>query len=320
MTHTSEERFRQAAEAEGGVPVSAGARIAHVRMAVEAGPRLSTSICLVSQKTSGQQWLPKSRNWSIGPLHGRWGRSGTPRGVPPTRTADVRLPTRCHRRSHPFARASWPGISITPGFVAKMALYYGMVTYVDEEFGRILKKLDDLGLRDNTIILYTADHGEMLGDRGIWYKNSFYDGSASIPFIWSFPKALPQGKVVNTPAMNMDIFPTLCDLCGLPQPPGLEGTSLAPVMKGADDGKDRYALSENYRGGAAGRMIRSAKWKYFFYTNGDEYLYDMEADPGEENNLIKDPAYRKTADDLKQRASAGWVRTPTRNARNAAAP
>ena len=200
------------------------------------------------------------------------------------------------------------------------ALYYGMVTYVDEEFGRILKKLDDLGLRDNTIILYTADHGEMLGDRGIWYKNSFYDGSASIPFIWSFPKALPQGKVVSMPAMNMDIFPTLCDLCGLPQPPGLEGTSLAPVMKGADDGKDRYALSENYRGGAAGRMIRSAKWKYFFYTNGEEYLYDMEADPGEENNLIKDPAYRKTADDLKQRASAGWVRTPTRNARNAAAP
>ena len=168
-----------------------------------------------------------------------------------------------------------------------------MVTYVDEEFGRILKKLDDLGLREKTIILYTADHGEMLGDRGIWYKNSFYDGSASIPFIWSFPKALPQGKVVNAPAMNMDIFPTLCDLCDLPQPPGLEGVSLAPVMKGTDDGEDRYALSENYRGGAAGRMIRTAKWKYFFYTNGDEYLYDMQADPGEEHNLIKRPGIPK---------------------------
>jgi arylsulfatase A-like enzyme len=187
------------------------------------------------------------------------------------------------------------------------AIYYGMVTYVDEEFGRILKKLDELGLREKTIILYTADHGEMLGDRGIWYKNSFYDGSASIPFIWSFPKALPLGKVISAPAMNMDIFPTLCDLCNLPKPSGLEGKSLAPLMKGTEDGKDRYALSENYRGGFAGRMIRTSRWKYFFYTNGEEYLYDMQADPLEENNLIKDPQQRRLADDLKQKASVGWV-------------
>ena len=187
------------------------------------------------------------------------------------------------------------------------AIYYGMVTYVDEEFGRILKKLDELGLREKTIILYTADHGEMLGDRGLWYKNSFYDGSASIPFIWSFPKALPLGKVISAPAMNMDIFPTLCDLCNLPKPSGLEGKSLAPLMKGTEDGKDRYALSENYRGGDAGRMIRTARWKYFFYTNGEEYLYDMQADPLEENNLVKNPALRKTADELKQRASEGWI-------------
>jgi arylsulfatase A-like enzyme len=199
------------------------------------------------------------------------------------------------------------------------AIYYGMVTFVDEEFGRILKKLDELGLRDKTIILYTADHGEMLGDRGIWYKNSFYDGSASIPFIWSFPKALPQGKVVNTPAMNMDILPTLCDLCKLPKPAGLEGSSLLPVMLGTDNERQRYALSENYRGGFAGRMIRTDRWKYFFYTNGDEYLYDMQADPGEEQNLVKNPAYRKTADELKQKASAGWIAAPPKKGKNAAA-
>ena len=196
------------------------------------------------------------------------------------------------------------------------AIYYGMVTYVDEEFGRILKKLDELGLREKTIILYTADHGEMLGDRGLWYKNSFYDGSASIPFIWSFPPALPQGKVIGAPAMNMDIFPTLCDLCSLPKPDGLEGRSLVPLMKGTEDGRDRVALSENYRGGIAGRMIRTARWKYFFYTNGEEYLYDLQADPGEENNLIKDPALRKTADELKQRASEGWIATPPKKAKD----
>ncbi len=187
------------------------------------------------------------------------------------------------------------------------AIYYGMVTYVDDEFGRILKKLDELGLREKTIIVYTADHGEMLGDRGIWYKNSFYDGSATIPFIWSFPRALPQGKVVRTPAMNMDVLPTLADLCGLPKPAGLEGSSLLPVLQGTDNGASRIALSENYRGNFAGRMIRTARWKYFFYTNGEEFLYDLENDPLEETNLVTDPQHRKLADDLKAQATAGWV-------------
>ncbi len=186
------------------------------------------------------------------------------------------------------------------------AMYYGMVTYVDEEFGRILKKLDELGLRENTIIIYTSDHGEMLGNRGIWYKNSFYDGSASIPFIWSFPKELPHGKIVTTAAMNMDIFPTLCELCKLPTPAGLEGSSLVPVMKGTDDGSARYALSENYRDGFAGRMIRTAQWKYFFYNKGGEYLYDMRADPGEEVNLAKKPELQQLVQDLKAKAIVGW--------------
>lgn len=187
------------------------------------------------------------------------------------------------------------------------AIYYGMVTYVDEEFGRILKKLDELGLREKTIIVYTADHGEMLGDRGIWYKNSFYDGSASIPFIWSFPKALQQGKVARAPAMNIDVLPTLCDLCALPKPAGLEGSSLVPVLKGESEGADRIALSESYRGNFAGRMIRTERWKYFTYTIGEEYLYDLQNDPLEENNLIGDPQYRKLADELKEKALAGWV-------------
>lgn len=190
------------------------------------------------------------------------------------------------------------------------AMYYGMVTYVDDEFGRLLKKLDELGLRENTVIVYTADHGEMLGDRGLWYKNSFYEGSARIPNLWSFPKALPRGTVINAPTMNMDIFPTLCELAHLPIPAGQEGKSLVSLMQGKESGADRQALVESYREGFAGRMIRTARWKYFCYTNGEEYLYDMQADPGEENNLITKPELRKTADELKQNALAGWVGVP----------
>ena len=105
----------------------------------------------------------------------------------------------------------------------------------------------------------------------------------------------------------MDVFPTLCELAELPAPAGLEGRSLLPVLRGLDDGRDRFALSENYRGNFAGRMIRTDRWKYFFYTNGEEYLYDLAADPGEENNLIAVSAHRALADELKARASAGWV-------------
>jgi len=190
------------------------------------------------------------------------------------------------------------------------ALYYGMVTFVDEEFGRIIKKLDELGLRENTIILYTSDHGEMLGEHGIWYKNSFYEGSVRVPFIWSFPKRLPKGRVIDTPAMNMDIFPTLSELCELPMADGLEGSSLVPVMTGQDNGKNHIALSENYRGGIAGRMIRTKRWKYFFYSNGEEYLYDLIADPSEEHNLVAAPEHRRLVRQLRQQASDGWIQEP----------
>jgi choline-sulfatase len=237
----------------------------------------------------------------------------TPPRASPELIAALPMLSKQERLAYKFADATEEDVLRTK------AIYYGMVTFVDEEFGRIMKKLDDLGLRDKTIILYTADHGEMLGDHGIWYKNSFFDGSATIPFIWSFPKALPRGKVVNSPAMNMDVFPTLCDLCDLPKPSGLEGSSLLPVLQGKEEGADRYALSENYRSRFAGRMIRTAKWKYFFYTDGEEFLFNMQADPGEEKNLIKDPALRKMADELKQRATVDWVATPPKKGKNAAA-
>ncbi|MSU48947.1 MAG: DUF4976 domain-containing protein [Opitutus sp.] len=111
----------------------------------------------------------------------------------------------------------------------------------------------------------------------------------------------------NTANQKYRNITTLADLCGRPKPTGLEGSSLLPVLQGKDDGRDRIALSENYRGNFGGRMIRTARWKYFFYTNGEEFLYDLEQDPLEESNLIADPQHRKLADELKARATAGWV-------------
>jgi len=188
------------------------------------------------------------------------------------------------------------------------AVYFGMVSYIDDLAGEILKTVDQLGLRNNTIILYTADHGELAGEHGLWYKNSFYEAAVRVPFVWSFPPAIPRGKMIHAPVMNMDIFPTLCELCGLTKPEGLEGRSLLPLMTGAEDGGSRYALSENYRNRSASRMIRTPQWKYCYFDQDREQLFDMRADREEENNLAGRPEHRELMASLRARALEGWRR------------
>ncbi|MCF7848664.1 MAG: sulfatase-like hydrolase/transferase [Kiritimatiellales bacterium] len=186
------------------------------------------------------------------------------------------------------------------------AHYYGMVTYIDDQVQALLDKLDELNLRDKTIIVYTSDHGEMAGEHGLWYKNCFYEASVGIPFIWSFPARLPQGMRISAPVMNMDIFPTLCDLCDVPQPDDLQGKSLLPLIDGAESGADRIALSENFRSKSAGRMIRTMQYKYTWFADGKQQLFDMTADPLEVNNLIHESQYDELVAALKEKALRGW--------------
>lgn len=206
-------------------------------------------------------------------------------------------------------RETYGFASVTESQMRKArAIYYGMVTYIDDQLRDILRTLDELGLREKTIILYTADHGELAGEHGLWYKNSFYEAGAGIPFIWSFPKAIPKGVRIGAPVMNMDIFPTLCDLCGLTKPVGLEGRSLLPLMKGQEDGRDRHALAESFRGGFASRMIRTDRWKYCYFHEDREQLFDVRNDPAEERNLAGSAAHRTEMASLKARALKGWNR------------
>lgn len=220
--------------------------------------------------------------------------------VTPKMVEELPRMSKAEREKYGFA-------SLTPDQIRKArAVYFGMVTFIDDLAGGILKHVDRLGLRRNTIILYTSDHGELAGEHGLWYKNSFYEASVRIPHIWSFPARLPKSRTVSAPTMNMDIFPTLCDLCGLEKPSTLEGSTLLPLIDGQDTGAGRYALSENFRGGWASRMIRMGKWKYCYHHNDIEQLFDLEADPGEIANLISHPAHAKLAAELKGRALAGW--------------
>jgi arylsulfatase A-like enzyme len=182
------------------------------------------------------------------------------------------------------------------------SIYYGMVTEVDEWVGKILQRLDELGLADNTLVVFTSDHGEMLGDHGMNSKMVFYEGSAHVPLILRLPGVIPAGTVVQAPSSHHDIFPTILDYCGQPGHAS-EGSSLRPLIEGKDKGAGRFVVSEWPSKKVPGFMVFDGRWKFLCGQTKDapslDALYDLQNDPQEMNNLIGD-----NPDKAKHRAEA----------------
>lgn len=177
-------------------------------------------------------------------------------------------------------------------------VYYAMVSFMDHQMGIVLARLEALGLRENTVVVYLSDHGEMLGSHGVWYKNCFYEGSARVPLIVSTPDQ-QFGGLETAPVSLLDVYPTLCRLCDLEPPTHLEGQDLFQPS-------GRTAFSENKRQGIAARMIRTNDYKYSWYADGKSELYDMVFDSQETSNLTDDPAHASVKSDLHARAMEGW--------------
>ena len=177
-----------------------------------------------------------------------------------------------------------------PTNIQQMAsIYYGMVAEVDDWVGKILRRLDELGLADNTLVIFTSDHGEMLGDHGMHSKNIFYEGSVHVPLLLRLPGVIPAGTVVHTPASQLDLFATILDYC---REPGhvSEGDSLRPFIEGKASGAGRVVVSEWPSQGVPGFMVFDGRWKYLCGQTADapslDALYDLKNDPQELNNLI----------------------------------
>lgn len=174
-----------------------------------------------------------------------------------------------------------------------VATYYGMVTYLDEQIGVVLNALDEAGLRDTTRIVYTSDHGEMLGEHGLWFKSSMYEASVSVPFIISGP-GIPRGKVSTTPIHLVDCFPTIVESVGArfePADSDLPGTSLLRIANEID--RDRTVFSE-YHTVYSERgvyMLRDQQYKYVYFTGLRPQLFNLATDPDELHDLAEDPAY-----------------------------
>ncbi|GAB2906228.1 sulfatase-like hydrolase/transferase [Paralcaligenes ginsengisoli] len=173
------------------------------------------------------------------------------------------------------------------------AAYYGLCSWLDYNVGRITAALHGSSLQENTCVIYTSDHGDNLGARGVWGKSTLYQESVSVPMIVAGPGLAP--SVCETPVDLLDLYPTILQAVGLDpaaEMAGRPGRSLFELARSAPE-PERPIFSEYHAAGSnsAGFMLRKGRWKYHYYVRHAPELFDLENDPEELNDLGHDPAY-----------------------------
>ncbi|MBI3068178.1 MAG: sulfatase-like hydrolase/transferase [Betaproteobacteria bacterium] len=204
------------------------------------------------------------------------------------------------RPRHPFTDAMRNCLCFDDPFDPPMvrraiAAYFGLVAFLDDNIGRILNALQDAGLAESTRVIYTSDHGDNLGARGMWGKSTMYEESAGIPLVMAGPE-VPRANVCATPVTLVDCFPTFIHAAGEstdPRDAALPGVSLIDIAQGHVP--RRTILSEYHAAGAVcgSYMIRRGKYKYVHYVGLPPMLFDLANDPFERTDLGRDPRFRE---------------------------
>ncbi|MBI4580004.1 MAG: sulfatase-like hydrolase/transferase [Planctomycetes bacterium] len=204
-------------------------------------------------------------------------------------------------------RVGFDVTDVDPATVKKgRELYYGLTQWLDEEIGKVLKTLDDAGLAENTVVIYTTDHGENLGEHGLWWKNCLFDSAARVPLIVSWPKRWPGGQRRAGACSLVDVVQTIAEIGGGEVPADWDGDSLCGYLDDVGHAWKDLAVSEYYGHNVASgyAMIRKGHYKYVYHTPPDmkhpaqRELYDLKADPGELRNLAADPDQKQRLTDL----------------------
>lgn len=202
---------------------------------------------------------------------------------------------------HPFLsqRQVRPGIDASERELRRAtAAYYGMVETIDSHYGSVMDRLEYVGQNlDDWIIIYTSDHGEMLGEHGIWEKQKFYEGSARVPLLIRWPNGIDGGRVVDENVNLCDLFATICDLAGLSTPEGLDSRSLVPLLQGESWNRPNETISQFVHN----VMIKWDHLKYQYYPDMPEVLFDLQRNPTETTNFIDDPDYADVVARFRQR-------------------
>ncbi len=188
--------------------------------------------------------------------------------------------------------------------------YFAMISYLDEKVGRLLDQLDEVGLSDTTTVMFVSDHGEMLGERGMWFKQCFWEWSARVPLIIAMPGARRDVRVSSTTSL-VDLLPTIIDIGG-----GIEdhrladwhgvtaqlaGNSLVPLLHGNSDDWPDTAIADYLAIGPCVpcRMVQRGPYKYMMTHGHPDLLFNLDTDPDERDNLAAKPEFRTTLAELK---------------------
>jgi choline-sulfatase len=187
-----------------------------------------------------------------------------------------------------------------------IAAYYGLCSFLDDNVGKLLRVLGDTGLGESTRVLYTSDHGDNLGARGLWGKSTMYEEVAGVPLVMSGPE-IPAGKSIATPASHVDVYPFIMQCVGADEPQMYDahpGCSLFSLAQGARP--ERNVLSEYHgMGSTTGAfMIRHGKYKYVHYVAYRPQLFDLAGDPEELNDLASDPRHAAVLAECRSRLYA----------------
>jgi arylsulfatase A-like enzyme len=201
--------------------------------------------------------------------------------------------------------------------------YYASISFMDTQVGKVIDSLDSLGLAENTIIVFTSDHGYHMGEHGLWQKQSLFEESARVPLLIVAPGVGKPGVVAKSPVSHVDLYPTLAELCGVKTPENLQGQSLVPLLKDPAEVGRGWAITQVVRGGGFRRLgaspavgdngkrffgfsLRTPRWRYTEWGEGEygRELYDHDADPHELTNLAEDEAQAKTVAELSEQLRA----------------
>ena len=205
-----------------------------------------------------------------------------------------------------FDANDWRNFDITEDDIRRSRrAYFANISYLDDKIGEILQVLEDT--RQEAIILFVSDHGDMLGERGLWFKMCFYEGSSRVPLMISAPDMA--AGLVTDPVSTIDVCPTLCALAGVSMDevmPWTTGESLVPLGQGGERTSPvamEYAAEASY---APLVSLRYGKWKYNRCALDPDQLFDLEADPHELTNLVQHPDHQGTAQTLRAKSEARW--------------
>lgn len=178
-----------------------------------------------------------------------------------------------------------------------IAIYYGMISMMDHYIGKTLDKLDALGLTEDTLVVFTTDHGHFLGQHGLCAKGAFhYEDMIKVPFIASLPGVVPQGVRTDAMLSLVDLAPTFLDMAGIPVPRSMTGKSQRAVLEGSVDGVRNHVIVENRHQPTKLHLKTYVDSRYkltVYYDQSYGELFDLESDPGEVHNLWADPASKE---------------------------